>query len=323
MSRRTVDKRRLRRGVVGAVAGLGLAGTPMGGAMENAVADAIGASSHLRRRRWAWRRLILGQSGPIRRREGMACAMSRGRRVATSGDGVDVQIPIDPVGPVEVQTQSGTLAVTPLDVTSHASDGTAVNGREAVVFANTGVLSDTSIVPDANGFETFTDIRGEAAAEDYSVKLDLAGDQRVEQIDESTVVVVDPTPTEPAAELPPAAAAGTPEADAARTASGLSIPDPTPGTADESARAAASAGTARPQALSGASDLAPSITRALHRPTRGSPRTPRASLRRRAWTARRPPTPTGAWRVARSGLRATRRRPRPARRDTPWRASTH
>ena len=72
-----------------------------------------------------------------------------GDAFAASGNGVDIEIPTDAVRPLEVETQSGTLAVTPLDVSSQASAGTAVNDREAVVFANTGVLSDTSIVPAA------------------------------------------------------------------------------------------------------------------------------------------------------------------------------
>jgi hypothetical protein len=91
-------------------------------------------------------------------------------------------------------------------------------------------------------------VRSEDAAEDYSVKIDLPGDETVKQLDEQTVAIVDPTPnTKPAdAALPDPAVPGSPAGDAARATSGLSTPDPDPQASSKIAEAVEQAGTDKP-----------------------------------------------------------------------------
>jgi hypothetical protein len=102
-------------------------------------------------------------------------------------------IPADPTAPIELETQSGTLALTAVGVDATATAGAVING-DAVVYANTDQAADTVVRPIATGVETFTGIRDDSAPEDYSWKVDLEGDQQLRETSAGVVEVVDPSP---------------------------------------------------------------------------------------------------------------------------------
>lgn len=164
------------------------------------------------------------------------------------GADVDVTIPGQARNPLTMLTSSGALTIEPHAVSAAASDGKAVSDGAAVVYANTGEDSDTSVVPTETGVETFTNIRGEDASETYSVKVDLPGDEEVRQIDGNTVAIVDPSPSGKPSEdeLPEPAAAGTAAAAAARESSGIDTPDANPRAAEEVRSALQLSGTQKP-----------------------------------------------------------------------------
>ncbi len=168
-----------------------------------------------------------------------------------TGAKVDVMLPKSADEPMSIETRGGTLKVEPVGVSSIASDGEAVNGDSAVVYANTGKDSDTSVVPNAKGVETFTSIRSEDAKEDYSVKVDLPGDVQLEQIDDTSVALIDPSPAKPSDDdLPAPAAPGTPQAAKAREISGLAdVKDADPDAAADARAGAQAAGLTRPDVI--------------------------------------------------------------------------
>ena len=92
---------------------------------------------------------------------------------------VDTTIPAQADDPITIKTSSGELKLEPQDVAPAATNGETVNDGAAVVYANTGMESDTSVVPTEKGVETFTNIRGEGASEDYGVKVALPGDEQI------------------------------------------------------------------------------------------------------------------------------------------------
>lgn len=152
----------------------------------------------------------------------------------------DVTIDRDPQDPIRVETAAGDMTVTPLNVKPTATDGQVTNG-DAVVFANTGKESDTVVRPVQDGVETFTSIRSEEAAEDFSWKVALSGDEQLQKTKEGGVVVVDPTPADEATGrgLPDAVPAGTDRADELRTHNSGEPPDPRPQDEDAARDAAA------------------------------------------------------------------------------------
>lgn len=165
---------------------------------------------------------------------------------------ITATIPKNPDAAISMQTPAGTLKITPLGVASDATSGQAVNDSAAVVYANTGQDSDTSVVPQEKGIETFTNIRSEDARENYSASVDLPGDETLKQIDHDTVAIVDPTPADKPSEqsLPGPAQLGSAAADQARATSGIKTPDPDPDHARGAAAAVKQAGTDRPPDVS-------------------------------------------------------------------------
>lgn len=76
-------------------------------------------------------------------------------------------------------------------------------------------------------------MRSADAREDYSAEVDLEGDQRIEVVDDHTLVVLDPSPAMPTRELPGPEKPGSPMAERARGALGL---DPAPANPEADAR---------------------------------------------------------------------------------------
>jgi len=116
--------------------------------------------------------------------------------------GVDSTIALSAESGFDVETDSGTLTVTPLDIASEAGDGGLVAGGDAVAFANTGTDADTVVRPTADGIETFTDIRGADAPETFSWEIDLPGDETLSKTSAGGVAITDPTPETTLADLP-------------------------------------------------------------------------------------------------------------------------
>ena len=161
---------------------------------------------------------------------------------------VESTIPKAAADPIAMDTAAGELQIIPRGVSAAASTGEAVNDGAAVVYAETGTDSDTSVVPFENGVETFTNIRSGDARENYSVSVNLPGDEELKQIDQDTVAIVDPTPNDKPsdASLPAPAQHGSVAAVEARQTSGITTPDPDPASALEAAQAAQQAGIDKP-----------------------------------------------------------------------------
>jgi hypothetical protein len=99
----------------------------------------------------------------------------------------------DPNDGFAVKRDDTKVCVTPTDTSEDANKGEVVNG-DAVVYANTGEDSDTVVRPTSKGVETYTAIRSDDAAEDYSWEVNLEGDQELRKTDDGGIQVVDPTP---------------------------------------------------------------------------------------------------------------------------------
>lgn len=168
-----------------------------------------------------------------------------------AGATVDATIPKDAEEPIVLESSSGDLKIEPQGTSEQASGGLAVNDGAAVVYANTGTDSDTAAVPTEKGVETFTSIRSADAAEDYSVVVDLPGEEEVRQESENSAVIIDPTPAgKPSADtLPDPADAGTPAGDKAREASGMDTPDPDPRAEEKVTDGLDQAGADKPQGV--------------------------------------------------------------------------
>jgi hypothetical protein len=83
----------------------------------------------------------------------------------------------DPSEGFSLATTVGRLEVVPRDVDFDASAPLLVAGGDAVISANTGEQSDTLVRPDSGGIETFTQIRGPEAPEEYSWTVELPGQE--------------------------------------------------------------------------------------------------------------------------------------------------
>lgn len=120
-----------------------------------------------------------------------------------------------------------------------------------MIYANTGKDSDTSVVPIEKGVETFTSIRSQDAKEDCSVRVDLPGGVQLEQIDETSVAIIDPSPAKPSDDdLPAPAAPGTAEAAKAREISGLTeVKDADPNALADARAGVEAAGLTKPDVV--------------------------------------------------------------------------
>lgn len=85
------------------------------------------------------------------------------------------------------------VCVTPATPDATPKEGEVVNG-DVVVYPETGTASDTVVRPTPTGVETFTTVKSDAAAEDYSWKVSLEGDEELRETPDGGVQVVDPTP---------------------------------------------------------------------------------------------------------------------------------
>ena len=83
----------------------------------------------------------------------------------------------DPSEGFSLATTAGRLNVTPEDVDYDATPPLVVAGGDAVISANTGAASDTLLRPESGGIETFTQIRGAEAPEEYSWTIELPGQE--------------------------------------------------------------------------------------------------------------------------------------------------
>lgn len=79
----------------------------------------------------------------------------------------------DPTGGFAIATTAGRLEVVPDDVDIDASAPLLVAAGDAVMVANTGPAADTLTRPADGGIETFTQIRGPEAPEEYAWTVDL------------------------------------------------------------------------------------------------------------------------------------------------------
>ncbi len=188
---------------------------------------------------------VLAEDTPAEGEETATSVKATESGFEATGTQPDVTLSKEAEDPISVETQSGDLEVTPVGTSPAAGDGEVVN-EDVVVYPNTGTDSDTAVRPTENGVETFTGIRSEEAAEDFSFKVDLDGEEKLEKTDDGGVAIID-TDADPAAayegEKPADVAAGTDRADELKAA------DP----------AATSASDARPDAATDAATAAEDI----------------------------------------------------------------
>ncbi|CAA9493012.1 MAG: hypothetical protein AVDCRST_MAG85-1333, partial [uncultured Solirubrobacteraceae bacterium] len=167
----------------------------------------------------------------------------------------DVEIGDEPTDPITLETRAGDLDITQQNVAPLASDGEAV-GDSAVVYANTGKDADTAVKPTEGGVETFTGIRSEDAAEDFSFEVDLAGEETLVEMPDGGVAIVDADP-DPAAKAeagpkPADVPAGSEQADELKEKAGVDAVDPDPKAEAEAEAAVEETGVKRPEGAEGA-----------------------------------------------------------------------
>ena len=100
-----------------------------------------------------------------------------GSQFAVAGMPGRAAIARDPSEGFSLATTAGRLNVTPDDVDYDATPPLVVAGGDAVISANTGAASDTLLRPESGGIETFTQIRGAEAPEEYSWTIELPGQE--------------------------------------------------------------------------------------------------------------------------------------------------
>lgn len=121
----------------------------------------------------------------------------------TSDSEVESSVGRDPTDGATVSTASGDLSLVPQDVAGTATGGEIVAGGAAVGFANTSRDADTFVKPTEDGVETFTNVRSDAAPEEFTWNVDLEGDEQLQSTADGAVQVVDPTVDENAVGLRP------------------------------------------------------------------------------------------------------------------------
>lgn len=85
---------------------------------------------------------------------------------------------------------ASSVTVKPVGVDGAAGNATLVGGGDAALFPNTAPSADTLLRPTADGIESFTQIRDQAAPEAFSWKVQLGPDQKLEILASGGVAIV-------------------------------------------------------------------------------------------------------------------------------------
>ncbi|MGO9901379.1 MAG: hypothetical protein ACLP50_16790 [Solirubrobacteraceae bacterium] len=109
--------------------------------------------------------------------------------LSSSGSLADVSIAASPAGGVTIDG----LIMAPHAVSAAAGDATVVNAS-AAVFGQTETATNTIVRPTAVGAETFQELTDSSAPTDYIWSLTLSASEKLEQINPTTVAVVNTAP---------------------------------------------------------------------------------------------------------------------------------
>jgi hypothetical protein len=116
-----------------------------------------------------------------------------GEELSSTGVLTSSTISKETVGEFAVNTRDGELSLTPLDTSPGAGTPTVVNGA-AALFAGTWPATDAIVRPDTLGVTTIVQLRSSEAPTSFSWEVGLGPDQRLEQLADGGVAVVEGPP---------------------------------------------------------------------------------------------------------------------------------
>jgi hypothetical protein len=191
-----------RRTVVGVPLGtllLGLAMLPGAGRAAGAggLVAGVGEASALQAREVAQRTdpavLAVSSSATLEGQLVQPAIGEGGEELSSTGTLTSSTISKQTAGEFAVNTRDGELSLTPLDTSPGTSAPTVVNGA-AVLFAGAWSGADAIVRPDALGVTAIVQLRSSEAPTSFSWEVGLGPDQRLRQLADGGVAVVEGPP---------------------------------------------------------------------------------------------------------------------------------
>jgi hypothetical protein len=96
-------------------------------------------------------------------------------------------------GEFAVNTPNGELSLTPIGTALNATTTPTIVNDAAALFAGTSNQTDTIVRPDALGATTLLQLRSSAAPTSFSWEVRLGAEQRLQQLSDGSMAVVEPT----------------------------------------------------------------------------------------------------------------------------------